>query len=365
MLISCAAHDQPKTRLAALYPEHIYLLADDLTGACDAAAAFLPYGHRVRIWFGGKALSSASETVQAFNTDSRALPAEQAAAAVQLASAALVSVDKAFIFKKIDSAARGPLGAELLAAQKAFGAQAILLAPSFPETGRTVRNGVLHVEDAPGLQMEVALAALFPPESQTAITLVAHPDDLAAALRSGRSVLVCDASTQSELEALVRKAESQPHLLYAGSAGLAKAIASRYPASAQQRPLPQAARTLIVVGTQHPVTLLQLDHLTAHHPGANVLRIRCKDGDGERIRETFREIDPQALILTGGTTAQLAVLALGAESMILHGEFAPGIPWGTLVGGVADGRVICTKSGGFGTQTALHEILNSLSGLFL
>ena len=53
--------------------ERTYIVADDLTGACDSAAAFLRAGLAVRVWLGDKALFPASEPVQAFNTDSRAL----------------------------------------------------------------------------------------------------------------------------------------------------------------------------------------------------------------------------------------------------------------------------------------------------
>jgi uncharacterized protein YgbK (DUF1537 family) len=191
---------------------------------------------------------------------------------------------------------------------------------------------------------------------------IIRPDQLAAALATGKSILVCDAVTQADLEALTQAAANLPGLLYAGSAGLAQAIASLDPASEPPQPFPASARTLLVVGTPHPVTKLQLDHLAAGDPSAQVLRVRFEASDDACIRDQFRQYDPQALILTGGETAQLAARALDAHSFILHGEFAPGIPWGTVEGGLAQGRIVITKSGGFGTPITLKRILDTLAG---
>jgi len=126
--------------------------------------------------------------------------------------------------------------------------------------------------------------------------------------------------------------------------------------------LPTAAQTLLVVGTEHPVTRLQLENLVDGDPSARVLRIRCEAQDEERIYKEFKNFDPQALIFTGGDTALLAARALGAHSFLLRGEFAPGIPWGLVQGGAAHNRVVITKSGGFGSTTIFSDIFNSLSG---
>jgi len=358
---------RPLTASSALLPapslaRPIYLFGDDLTGACDAAVSFLLIGHSVRVWFGPRALHSTAESVQAFNTNSRTLSAEEADFAVAGAAAGLNGGSNALFFKKIDSAGRGPLAAELLAAHRVLGTEAILVAPSFPAAGRTVRNGVLSIKDAVGQDTQVLLSGLFPPESQSLVAVITHPAQLAAARDSGKSIFLCDSTTQEDLEAVVRAAAELPGLLYAGSAGLARAIASIDAAPQPGQPLPHSARTLVVAGTTHPVTELQLDRLGNGHPFAQVLQVRCEPGDELRIRNQFRQFDPEALILTGGDTALMAVSALGAHSSILHGEFAPGIPWGTLQGGAANGRIVITKSGGFGTPTTLIDILARLSG---
>ncbi len=340
----------------------IYLFADDLTGACDAAAAFLPAGHSVRVWLGSKALHSTPESLQAFNTSSRTLAPVDAGLAVTRSAASHSGKRNSLFFKKIDSALRGPLATELLAAHRTLGTEAILVAPSFPSAGRTVRNGVLNIRDAAGQDTQRQLATLFPRAIQPLIAIVAHPEEIASARALGKSILLCDAVTQEDLKALAQYAAGLPGLLYAGSAGLAQAIASLVPASLPPQPLPHAGRTLIIAGTQHPVARLQLDRLAVDHPAAQTLCICFAEDDEAQICTLFHQTDPQALILTGGDTALLAARALDAHSFVLRGEFAPGIPWGIIQGGPADGRVVITKSGGFGSPSTLSELFATLTG---
>ncbi len=347
----------------------VRLLSDDVTGACDAGAAFLRAGDSVRVWFGYQTLFPVSETVQAMHTASRALPAAEAAEVVSRAAAGLIPDKDAIFFKKIDSAGRGPIAAEVLALHQALGTRAILLAPAFPAAGRTVRNSILEVRDACGPSARpsarIDLRTWFASEMRDAIAAIAHADEIAAAIERGKTILMCDSSTQSDLDALACAAESIKALLYAGSAGLARAMASLHPASTQAAAIPVASRTLVIAGTPHRVTNLQLATLQRTIQGrkdVHIVRIACAPGDEATVCEAFDSFDPDGLILTGGDTAQLAALALGAHSILLQGELAPGIPWGILQGGVAEGCIAITKSGGFGTATTLSDVLTQLSG---
>lgn len=354
-----------RSAFAAAPPVRVRLLADDLTGACDAGAAFLQAGYSVRVWLGAAALFPASEPAQAFHTASRSLPDDEAANAVATAAASLGGGPGAIYFKKIDSAGRGPIAAEVLAAHQALGTRAMLVAPAFPAAGRTVCNGILQIRDGCGPNRQIDLRELFAEQMRGRITTISDPDAVAAAIESGATLLVCDTATQNELCALARAAEPLQGLLYVGSAGLAQAIASLHPVLAAPVPAAGAARTLVVAGTEHPVTALQLAMLEQTAQIGNivrVLRIACQSGDDAKVRAAFGALDPEALILTGGDTAQLAAQALGAHSILLCGEFAPGIPWGRLQGGVAEGRIAVTKSGGFGSATTLNDVIANLSG---
>jgi uncharacterized protein YgbK (DUF1537 family) len=323
------------------------------------------------------------------------------------------------LFKKVDSAGRGPMGAELLAAHQAWGTQAILFAPAFPAMGRTVRAGVLEVRGASGEARHVHLADLFPIEMRGEIALIAHADELAAAFGSGHSLLICDSSSEDDLRALVRAAEALPGVLYAGSAGLAGAWAALHRAEAVNNakasakvsakasadasakainsmdagldagigapPTPSAARILVAEGSPHAVAQMQLAELeSAGLPASRVRIFGEKERYGgeerdfttlsaaesaaihaaarDRTLAAFEAFDPQALILIGGSTAQFTVGALGAHSILLRGQLSLGIPWGILQGGSAHGRIAVTKSGGFGVISALRDLVETLLG---
>jgi uncharacterized protein YgbK (DUF1537 family) len=364
-------HPQPSA--GARQSPQILILADDLTGACDSAAAFLRHGHTARVWLTENPNPEALETVWVRHTASRDLSPAAAAHAVTHAAHTLPATP--IIFKKVDSAGRGNIAAELFAAQKAFATDIILLAPSFPAAGRIVRCGILQITDIASQNTNVCLAALFPEHQHHRIGKAATPAQLAPLVAAGKDILLCDATTDADLQAITSAASKLPtRILWAGSAGLAKALAEQHPSDQPTHPQPrptQTAGTLVVAGTTHNVTQLQLQHLlTAPHitpinltsdpidgDAHNVLQIACAEGDAARIRTLWQRISPKpgALILTGGDTAAIVLHALHAEAILLHGELSPGIPWGTLQSGLADNCTVITKSGGFGTETSLTD----------
>ena len=363
MLAKSPSPDLDQFSFAGASSTRVVLVADDLTGACDAGVAFIRSGRTVRVWFSPGVQFSAPESVQAFTTNSRSLSPNRAARVVSRAIASLGSGPGSLFFKKVDSACRGPLGAEVLAAHRSLSTRAILFAPAFPSAGRVVRGGILAIRDSAGHSSQVRLSSLFPITVRHRIASISSPSELEPALESGKSILACDSESQADLENLARTAQNLSGLLYAGSAGLAQALAGLNFVSQPPALLPAAQRTLIVAGSPHPVTKLQLRTLDRQRfSGARVTEIGFAFAARMRIRSAFRKASPRALILTGGETALLAVHALEAHSFILQGEISPGIPWGLIQGGLAHGCVVVTKSGGFGSPEAFNEILTALQG---
>ena len=343
--------------------DRVVILADDLTGACDSGAAFLESGRAVRVWFGPKASFSAPEPVQAFTTNSRDLPPRRAADVVSNSVSSLSVGPRTLLFKKVDSAARGPLAAEVLAAHKALKTRAVVFAPAFPANGRTVREGILSVRDASGQHNQVDLRSLFPSRARSSIALVPDASRFEPVLNSGKTILICDSAIQSDLDALARIAQTHADLLFAGSAGLARALAGLHSNPIPAMGLPNLTRILVIAGTPHPVTQLQLARLERKiQPDIHLLRIDDHGAARGPILAAFKQSAPRALVLTGGDTALLADRTFGAHSFILQGELAPGIPWGVVQGGAADGCAVVTKSGGFGSPTALTEIVAAFRG---
>jgi uncharacterized protein YgbK (DUF1537 family) len=353
----------------------IVIVADDLTGACDSGVAFLASGRTVRVMLHGPgcnanvgfpASNDGEPDVISFTTETRNLTEKEASERVAEAMATLAGAQRpVIVFKKVDSAARGNLGAETVATLEASGVALALVAPAFPQTERTVHSGILSVHDCSGQDSRISLRDQFSLVDSNHIgVLNAGPapnllGEIRHAIDSGMRILLCDAETQEDLERLsVAALQLQEPILWAGSAGLARALAATLP-GLERRPTPQTTRlrgrTLLFAGKPHPVTQLQLSCLEEHprRPEHAVVRVDCGPAPKQEIRDAFAAEPVAALILTGGDTAALVLQSLHASSILLGGELSPGIPWGFVEGGAADGCLVVTKSGGFGERDAL------------
>jgi uncharacterized protein YgbK (DUF1537 family) len=315
------------------------------------------------------------------------------------------------LYKKMDSTLRGAAAAELAGLLEATGHSQVLLAPALPEQRRTVRDGVLHVGGRPAGEGPLAQDPAFPPTGSSVLALAGagglHPVasiPLATVRRGPDAVrgrrlatirtLVADAETDADLAA-VASAVVDGSCLLAGSAGLAAALAARLgpggrpepggPAAVLQRPL------LVVAGSLHPATRLQLEGLVARGVGGVWLREgdagdppgpRAPDGDwfvashppepgpaigareamAARLAAVARgalSVRPdrfRTLLLTGGETAVAVCRALEAPGIRLVGELERGLAVGRLARGPWQGLPVVTKAGGFGSADTLVRI---------
>jgi len=126
-------------------PTELFVIADDLSGAAETAGVLARPGRAARIVLAGagRPLPAASG-LTVVDLDSRTATPADAARAVHAALAA--APPRARIFKKIDSLLRGNLAAEIGALAAA---RPVVLAPALPVGGRTVRDGVVHLDGDP------------------------------------------------------------------------------------------------------------------------------------------------------------------------------------------------------------------------
>jgi uncharacterized protein YgbK (DUF1537 family) len=314
----------------------ILIFADDLTGAADSAAGFIGKSPEVVVALDVRVRVRAA--VLSIDLDTRMLPEDAACAKVEQAFSSRRAREAGVLFKKIDSTLRGHVAPELRAARRALGPKRpILLAPAFPAQGRTVRNGLVHVNGRP-----------------------LRGGNLARLLgREGISV--CDAETDSDLRAIARRGLAlRPRPLFVGSAGLARALAAALPrrktrparlprgpiavvvGSASRVSLRQARR-LASVAKRESVALYQLDW-TRTPTAADIALVHAFG------RIAARHPDCAAYVLTGGETARAVLGARGIRGFRLLGEVEPGVPFGVSI---PPGLAICTKAGGFGEPDTL------------
>ena len=303
------------------------LVADDLTGACDAGVAFAPAVVVLR-----ESAKVTADDALIYSTHSRG--EDETIAAARVAALMLDLPPAALIYKKIDSMLRGNVRAELeamLASSSSSGRRRALVCPAFPEQGRTVVNGIAE---------------------PAGIDLVA--------LLQGLPVEIPGAASQEDLHRIAASAHPARDLLV-GSAGLARAL-GRIPARVPTPSEPGPGAPLFCVGSVHPVTLSQLDHVTPAE--AECWRIEMASPDPvqlAKLRHRVEKLSAGGLLLSGGDTALLVCRLLGAEGIRLEAEIEPGIPLGRLLGGVGDGLAVVTKSGGFGSPSTLTCVARVLS----
>jgi D-threonate/D-erythronate kinase len=336
------------------------MIADDLTGACDAGVQFAQQGFPTFVWLDRSREAHEGSGMLILSTDSRGDVPERAADKVRSACSELIGCGREIVFKKIDSTLRGNITAELEAAMSACGNTAAFLCPAFPAAGRTVTNGWLQ---------------LGPCRTPVHIPTLLREQGLRAEVR------VWDATTQEELAAIVASARARnPKPLLAGSAGLAieaaRALAVHY-GKVPVMPVPLPPRTgpvLCFAGSMSAVTASQVEHLRRRSAGFGlseavdalaagrhaIVPVHWKPGELEPLIERLTHVPVRGMVFTGGDTARFLCRLLGAYGIGLRQEILPGIPCGTLAGGPFSGLPVATKAGGFGGPDALTIIAERL-----
>ncbi len=210
-------------------PLSLRLLADDLTGALDSAAAFAgaipvhldpPPAAAAAAAVTATATSAVSEApcgpVEALATATRDIPQAALPAALACAIAWLQGADIAF--KKVDSLLRGNTFAEAVHIARAGGFDEVVFAPAFPAQGRFLLDGRLCLRP-PG-QTGGNATADDGPDCRAAFAALGLPGH-------GISLTLPELRSDADLREIARGAllPTPRRRLWCGSAGLAQAMA--------------------------------------------------------------------------------------------------------------------------------------------
>jgi uncharacterized protein YgbK (DUF1537 family) len=339
----------------------VLILADDLTGAADSAAAFLGRAHQVAVHL--DAGSRPGADVAAIDLDTRSRSERLARQRVRRAFGGRAARRAAILFKKVDSTLRGHVAAELAAVRAVLGRRPVIFAPAFPAQGRSVREAHLLVKGKPASgDLRALLARAGFPATHLASASAAG---LRAALSIGSRAFVCDAKSDADLDRIARAGLAlRPRPLFVGSAGLARALARALPRRrpASRGPIPVRA-VLTVVGSAAAASVQQARRL-ARDRAALLVQIAWKRAPTRREIPVVRRLGrtlaqampPMHYVLTGGETARAVLGARGIGEFRLLGEVEPGVPFGMA----QDGTLICTKAGGFGRPETLRRCVARL-----
>jgi uncharacterized protein YgbK (DUF1537 family) len=348
------------------------LLADDLTGALDAAAEFVPLTGPVPTFWHGE-LPAELPVTAAIDSGTRELDARQAAAQVGALAPHLAGSTVAF--KKVDSLLRGPSIAEIVAC--AAGWDYCILAPAFPYQGRITRGNRQHVGHPDNGWRCVSNDLVHALGGRAVVGL---PD---ADLQPGINVF--NAETDDDLRRIAAAGRRCPQpVLWIGTGGLAQALAAGTLAPVLP-PLPSPVLGLF--GSDQAVTAAQLaacephwvtlpdggaanaGHVAARLAGKGVVLTSFKipadtprgiaaDYIAAQIGLLTRRLEPPGtMVVAGGETLRSVCRSLGAASLQVQGRVVPGVPRSIMVGGWWNGVTVVSKSGAFGHPGLLRDLI--------
>jgi uncharacterized protein YgbK (DUF1537 family) len=356
-------------------PAVLGLVADDLTGAGDAAAGFADSGWRVVLRL--RADRPIEAGVLAVSSRSRAATDLEAAALTARAVQNVLSAGAERLYLKIDSTVRGSVAGQIDGALTAWSTRhpqaCAVICPAFPEQGRTVNGGRVLVAGTPVAETAAGFDPIAPRtiSELTAIVPGAVLGDLAELSAGPPRRLVVDAEDDTDLDRLAAVlSRSGPGLIMVGSGGLAAALGRVWTRTdggvldpALDGPI------LIAVSSLHPLTAGQLRQLPADPTsGIDVVATLTEtttataaaDELAGRVVAALSTRAYAALVVVGGDGAAAILDRLGADQIAVDGAIVPGCPTGIVSGGSADGLRLVTKSGGFGRLGALNDIVHRL-----
>ena len=375
-----------------------YFLADDLSGALDAAAAFHHVGRRVTVAISQPAWADEGADVIGITTETRNQDGAIAAAVVKRTLEEMRGRGARLLYKKIDSTLRGPVAAEVAALARAMPEAQILFAPANPAVGRTVRRGQLLVRGIPVAETEFARDPASPVTTSDIRALLGD-------IAPGR-IVIPDAETAADLGAAVQamNAAGDPWVAV-GSGALVRWVAqyAAGPAAAKDGSLnktseisiltscidpPPAggkpltgATCMVVCGSAHPLNPSQAVLLTRERgvtchvlPSDDIaatliaagsdkqdsgvaLLLDERRGDSAELLASLVSVAAERLartgcarvFVTGGETAFALCGRLGIDRLVYQREVEPGLsvsaaPYreGTLF--------LAVKPGGFGDE---------------
>jgi D-threonate/D-erythronate kinase len=269
----------------------LLIIADDLSGAADCAAAFVSSGLSALV-----VLDSFEETsdceVLSIDCDTRHLEPEAAARRIVEIFLPYAKDRELLLYKKLDSTLRGNVAGELIAILATrrrslpTEPQAVaLLTPAFPARGRTTVDGHQFIHGVPLHESETwkheqSSSSTHIPSMLESAGLRTIQLDLNL-VRSERRILkdamnsfatsdviVCDAETDEDLHSIMSASLSlDREIIWAGSAGLAYhlaiALGSRNENSVAPPPLSIHGPILIVIASMSSMAKLQIEVLEA------------------------------------------------------------------------------------------------------
>lgn len=379
-------------------PVQRVITADDRTGAIETAAMCADVGWPASVTPWMLVLSAGAadgvDGCSVLDLGTRHLAPEQAAARVLHV---LRTGDVAA--HKIDSTLRGNWAAEIDAFAR-FGRR-VLVVPAHPAAGRVCIGGVVHVHGVPVHLSEHGSDRLSVARTSRPASLLAGAVELRTAVevarwgadRHDRPIAVADAGTEDDIAAIIDALNhgfparplgpTNSNVVVCGPAAVVVAAlgTGSGDGAALGRPSAASGPVLVVVGSTHPASRLQVEALAAR--GIPVIRpggtIAGSDRPSAEViviaTDEHAPLDPTAVATSLAAHARAGVAAGSRTVVLVGGDTAAAFIGarsvsvdGTIELGVARARVdidgqeivVFTKPGAFGDRGTLVRLIEHL-----
>ena len=381
------------------------IIADDLTGALDAAGPFCDRGLRVATIVDSQSLSSKIDLskidVLAVNSDSRHVSVVEATRRIETIARSLDVEQFNFVIKKIDSTLRGNVVAETVFLASTFNRGLAIVAPAFPKQSRTVKKGYVHVAGVKLGETEFAADKLNPAPKESINDLFSeHPDVNEAVLGDSSTdlfvspeclkVVAYDAEHDIELQLAVDAFHANVEAsILVGSSGITSRFAQSLPSRSVAQKDVSAESLLFVVGSRSERSELQVQGLVDRRVGSvahgtngefgalhldseNVFVLVASENSTEvvpssvvasRLASTAADVvrsrNFEAVVVTGGDTALALLREMKVSVVEVLRNFVPGIPI-SRISFAGKQILLLTKAGGFGDPDLFVRIATEL-----
>jgi D-threonate/D-erythronate kinase len=322
--------------------EKLLVIADDFTGAAEIAGIGHRHGLPTRVL--RRPTTRVDNGLTVLDTNSRLLSHVDAARAVRMFVEPIANDHFDRVFKKTDSALRGPIAAELDALAVALGRSFVLLVPQNPSRDRVIVNGEYFIDCVPLHRTTFADDPTHPARTSKASELLGP---------HATSINIPDAESTAELDE--HAARLTPTTLPAGGADFFTALLKAGGLSAIRDPLsslPPGPR-LYVCGSPQPYAAIPnvaarpmmespevwCDHVSwLLSGGYDAMMTIDRDldtspGAAARIEQhlatvaagALRRASVRTLFVTGGATAAAVCREMGWDKFDVEGELATGV----------------------------------------
>lgn len=303
----------------------LLVIADDFTGALDTGVQFSKQGIQTLV---------STETVVQYdalpqeievlvlNTESRHLTFEQAYEKTKkiLEDAKVSQIP--FIYKKVDSALRGNISAELKAILDTSEQAPVPFLPAYPEMNRVVIDGHLYIEDVLVSESVFAKDPYEPVTESNVMRRLQSEAGIESVLVKEqdlpkKGVVIFDAQTDHMLLTHAKRLADENLLgVTVGCAGFAKILAQQLFPDGKEVAYKLQKPVIVVCGSVNPITKKQIEYVEKEYPRISLTAQQLLDptyweasaGQNE-IKEYLQLMETQPLVIfetySDQTTAEI------------------------------------------------------------